>query len=234
MNVYIFSIQRARRRQDMCMGSLLEKGVPHNKIRPFYGPDHTHFVDIDMLCNAAVADGFLGAEKLERCSIAVAAQMWGYFQFFRLIQESDQCALYLHDDAYLNLQYWHYKQICTQLYRHDPEFKFLGLTTTALAKSRDVQFVMYHPVLKGIPTGMSDHAGIVSPKFLDWFVDRFLESETTALDQFFWQEYDPSIAGFYGMPAELSSQRFPVEAVPSLIFDSDRIIEENVYDPKRK
>lgn len=243
INVYIFTIKRARRRQLLCKGGLLTMGVPHEHIKMFYGPDHRAYGTWQDIINAMVADGFPQMEIYRDVigNRGLLGQRWGYCRFFRHLQETGETALYVHDDAMLALPFDSYFWQFRHFQQYDPHFKIMGLACEEPmrmnatlsekhfnAPSTDKRYTIsevffFHA--GHVPAGMHDFANFVSPAFSEWFFNSelFTSQYFLALDEYFRYLGHEKIDGFYCLPKELSATRFPDTVTPSMIFDANAL-----------
>ena len=235
MDVYIFSIPRATHRQELCRGALLSRGVPHDCIKIFNGPDHQDFATTKDICDRAAQDGFPQLQIYENFSKpASVAQLYGHLLLFKMVQDMGEPILYVHDDVYIKRNYTTFDAIKNNISRHDP--LFIGATTWTTLDEYDVPFLNYdvisHGIMEGIPPQAKDSSGIVFPGFYSWFVNSFFMEgyrEDIHLDTFFWEMAGKAKKGFYWIPAPDNSNYFPVEYVKSLIHDTDKLVNENEW-----
>ena len=247
MNVYIFSIKRAVRRQNLCKGGLMAMGVPYEDIKIFLGPDHRDYKTWEEMIDAMISDGFTGM-KIYRDfegNKAILGQRWGYCQLFRQIQEKNETAMYVHDDALLTLNYHAYLREVSVFEAYDPAFKILGLSSSESLRHATLQSKDYYNdetdhklaevfiVHNKVPTGMDDFANIVTPKFSEWFFtsELFTYERFMGLDEYFRYIAGKKVEGFYCFPEEISAARFPPEVTPSMIFDTE-LLKIGIYREK--
>ena len=218
--VYIFTIPRAKRRVDMCLGGLYALSTPPEKIEIFNGPDHKDYKSVNELCQAAADDGFPDFLKYNE-RYAVIAQNWAYCQLFRKIQQTGETALLMHDDAMLKFRFSRYEDITRRLKGTDPELKFIGLSSWG-----SLIDYPYYPefetlIHKGLPYGAGDYCNIILPAFSEWILSYSYLKDCLALECFLSDFKDKLPSGFYSVPNELSAPRFDTNILPSMIHGDD-------------
>lgn len=224
--VYIFTIPRAKRRVDICLGGLFALSTPREKIEIFNGPDHQDFDSLHELCQAAADDGFPDFLKYETLDgrYAVIAQNWAYCQLFRKIQQNGETALWMHDDAMLKFRFSRYEDITRKLRRSDPDFKFLGLSSWGSLVDYPHYPEFETLIHKGLPYGAGDYCNIISPAFSEWILSYSYVKDCLALERFLSDFNNKLPSGFYSVPSELGAPRFNTDVLPSMIHNQDGVV----------
>ena len=221
--VYIFTIDRAKERQLISLGSLFSMEVPQDRIEFFIGADYEEYDSIHDVCDAAISDGFsmfkkTKADNHDLWTHACIAQQWSYMHLWRRIADNNETSMILHDDVLLRMKFDRYQHIVARLNDVDPKWRLLNLLSYTSLKdwNREGFGNFNHMMFKGIVNHCYDQALVINTRFVEWIMNSPYADGYNGLDSFFVEiESNPKYKiftdheGIWTLPEELSVTHIP-------------------------
>ena len=110
----------------------------------------------------------------------------------------------------------------------DENALIISLASGHMSRTSKTVVGNYYPIIKGFAMSARDFACIVFPGFFSFYRESYSDHIEVsgyakfALDEYMWtMPYAKANEGIYTLIHELSADRFPIRAVPSMIFKPD-------------
>ena len=229
--VVILNLPRSVDRKDYCIGKLMERGTPANKIRVWAAKDDRDYEKTRDVCEAASADGFsIFAELLEsgvhnRRPIAIITQGWNNLRVLREYSQSDKTVVFLQDDWYFRESYdfGYINEIVRYGMSLDDDLKYISLwygkDADGIPNNIPSEKLIFPEKLlaRGFVGSCHDVAMVLTPSGAKVIMELWLTQFSLPLESLFLALATTSLPGFYTSVKHLVR----CSGFPSTIFRED-------------